>query len=52
MMDWLSMGGYASYVWLSYGLSFAALLGLGVVIWRGHARAKADLARLEGPSEQ
>lgn len=30
MTHWFSMGGYALYVWLSYGLVAAAMLG---VIW-------------------
>ena len=28
--EWLHMGGHGVYVWSAYGLSFAALVGLGI----------------------
>lgn len=28
--EWLDMGGHGVYVWSAYGLSFAALAGLGI----------------------
>jgi heme exporter protein CcmD len=41
------MGGYAAYVWPSYGATFV-VLGLAILFsLRSHARARADLLRLE-----
>ncbi len=48
MAEWFSMGGYAGYVWAGYGLSFLALLGLGLLTLRRHARAKARLKAIQG----
>lgn len=31
LSDFLAMGGYAFYVWLSYGVTFTLLIGLTVV---------------------
>jgi heme exporter protein D len=31
LSDFFAMGGYAFYVWLSYGVTFALLIGLTVV---------------------
>jgi heme exporter protein D len=45
----LTMGGYAAFVWPSYGIT---VLGLGVTValtWRAYVRAKARLAALEKP---
>jgi len=33
--DFLAMGGYAFYVWLSYGVTFTLLLGLTIISVRG-----------------
>jgi heme exporter protein D len=49
MNNFWAMGGYAAYVWPAYGISFAALVIAVIVVWRGHAQAKAALAALEGP---
>lgn len=47
MMQWLSMGGYAWYVWMSYGMLAVAiiieLLGLGA----RRRRAREQLAQFE-----
>jgi len=43
MSDWNSffaMGGYAAFVWPAYGVSFLALVALGVVSWREMTRAE------------
>jgi len=52
MMDWLAMGGYAGYVWGSYGVTLTAI---GVELWllsqrrrRAFARAQAELEALDG----
>ncbi len=41
------MGGYAAYVWSSYGVSAAALLALTLWSWGRYAQIKAKLAKLE-----
>jgi heme exporter protein D len=38
------MGGYAAYVWPAYGLSFVALLVLGLFSWRQMKRAERRAA--------
>ncbi|MEL7023831.1 MAG: heme exporter protein CcmD [Pseudomonadota bacterium] len=43
MMEWLSMGGYALYVWTSFGLTLAALVGNLVFAKRRHDRILAQL---------
>lgn len=35
MSDFFAMGGYAKYVWISYGVTFALLIGLTIVSVRG-----------------
>lgn len=45
--QFLAMGGYAAYVWPSYGIS-ALLIG-GLIAWSmaAHARARKTVERLE-----
>ncbi|MDG2961004.1 heme exporter protein CcmD [Bisgaard Taxon 10/6] len=47
--DFFNMGGYGFYVWLSYGVSMAAIVGLIVQSYRGKktilAEVKRELAR-------
>ncbi|MCP5419900.1 MAG: heme exporter protein CcmD [Gammaproteobacteria bacterium] len=43
--DFFHMGGYAFYVWASYGLTLAVLGGLLVAIARRHRQLQADLER-------
>lgn len=45
----LEMGGHGVYVWSAYGLSFAALVGLG--IWP-LASLRATIRRLKGRGER
>jgi heme exporter protein D len=45
---YLDMGGYAFFVWPSYGLALATLVVLALVSWRARARAQAELAAEEG----
>ncbi|MGE0410231.1 MAG: heme exporter protein CcmD [Amphiplicatus sp.] len=47
MSDFLSMGGYAAYVWPAYGLSAGALLGLAFWIWRRGRVLKRRLREIE-----
>jgi len=35
LSDFFAMGGYAFYVWLSYGVTFVLLVGLTIVSVRG-----------------
>ncbi len=47
LIDFLSMDGYAVYVWVSYGLSLLGSVGLVIMaVSRRHA-ASTRLARLE-----
>ena len=48
MSGYLDMGGYAAFVWPSYGLALATLVVLALVSWRARARARAELAAEEG----
>ncbi|SEK55024.1 heme exporter protein D [Colwellia chukchiensis] len=41
----LDMGGYGFYVWLSYGVSFAALALLVTSSIAGHKKAKQQIAQ-------
>ena len=43
----LAMGGYAQYVWPSFGLTVAVLAGLLVLSRRGLKAAEAELAALQ-----
>jgi heme exporter protein D len=40
-----SMGGYAFYVWTSYGIALAVLLLNLVLPWRREAEVRKDIAR-------
>ena len=47
MNEFLAMGGYAEFVWPSYGIALLVLLALTMdSIWR-RRRAETDLASLE-----
>ena len=43
--DFLDMGGYGFYVWLSYGISFAAILLLVIQSYRGKKTILAEVRR-------
>lgn len=47
MTDFFEMGGYAGYVWSSYGLTAIALLVLLMVSLRSLKKSRVDLAHLE-----
>lgn len=53
MSEFLSMGGYAKFVWPSFLISLAVLAGIAVVSIRTYREQKAALAALEsGGAEQ
>ncbi len=43
--DFFNMGGYGFYVWLSYGLSFLAILILAVQSYRGKGEILREVKR-------
>lgn len=52
MSDFFAMGGYAVYVWTSYALTAAVLVGLGVSSWRRLRALEDDLAAFEREEER
>jgi heme exporter protein D len=42
MSDFLAMGGYAAFVWPSYGLTALVLGGLAWASWRARRAASRD----------
>jgi heme exporter protein D len=51
---YLSMGGYAVFVWPAYGVAFAVMGGLAVWSWRSYRLAARTLERLQadGPNRR
>lgn len=47
MSEWLSMGGYAFYVWSSFGLTFVALIGNYLLAKRRHRQILDELRHAE-----
>jgi heme exporter protein D len=47
MSAFFDMGGYAAFVWPSYGLAAVVLAVLAWTSWRARAAAAAELAALE-----
>lgn len=48
MIDWLAMGGYGAYVWPSYGIFLAVVIGSAWAARRAHREARrAARRRLE-----
>ncbi len=47
MTDFLSMGGYAAFVWPAYALAALVLLGLLAATWKGLRDAETTLKALE-----
>ena len=41
------MSPYAFYIWTAYSVSLISLIGATLWVWRGYAKAKAQVARLE-----
>jgi heme exporter protein D len=50
MMDFFAMGGYAFYVWGSYGMT-ALVIVAEVVALIGRRKAALEEARLSGPED-
>jgi len=46
LRNFLSMGGYAAYVWPAYVIAVAILVGLVVTSWNSARRREAELAAL------
>ncbi len=47
MSDFFSMGGYAGYVWPSYGLAFLVMLGLFIDSFLRLRKSEAEFERLD-----
>lgn len=47
MSEFFAMGGYGAFVWPSYVVALAILLGLTAWSLRAHARVRAELKALE-----
>ncbi len=47
MSEFLSMGGYAAYVWPAYGVSALGILGLAFAIWRRGRLLRRRLDKLQ-----
>jgi heme exporter protein CcmD len=45
--QWLSMGGYAPFVWPAYAAAGAVLGGLAWHSWRAHRASETALGRLQ-----
>ena len=41
------MSPYAFYIWTAYSVSLISLAGVTLWVWRGYAKAKAQLAALD-----
>jgi heme exporter protein D len=52
MTIFLTMGGYAVYVWPAYAVSLVVLIALIVSSLKGHARARDAVRRLEAEGGQ
>jgi len=47
----LDMGGYAAFVWPSYGITALVMAALAVWAWRSQRLARERVARLEAARE-
>lgn len=47
MTAFFAMGGYAAFVWPSYGISFAVLAGAAAISLAARRSARAQVAALE-----
>ena len=50
MTEYFQMGGYAGYVWATYGAAAIILIGLLVVSWKDLRARQAEIAALEAAS--
>jgi heme exporter protein D len=46
MSEFLSMGQYATYIWVSYGITALALILLALLSLRANAAARREVERL------
>ncbi|SDH39874.1 heme exporter protein CcmD [Roseospirillum parvum] len=51
VQEFLNMGGYAAYVWPSYGLAVVLLVGLVVITRQGMRRNERLLGQLQAARE-
>ena len=47
-MDWFAMGGYAAYIWPSYGFTALVLVALLISAWRTMRVLESEVERLRG----
>ena len=52
MQEFLDMGGYASFVWPSYGVTAVVMVGLLIASLRKQKSVEATLAALEEKQEE
>lgn len=45
--EFFQMGGYALYVWTSYGITVTVLVAIVLLPWLRHRRLRRDLVRRE-----
>ena len=50
--DFLQMGGYGFYVWLSYGISFAAIVILAIQSYRDKSAVLREVRREQAREER
>ena len=50
IIQYLSMGGYAVYVWSAYGVAAVVLAALAIVSWRRTKAHEAELQSLQDAS--
>lgn len=50
-MTFLSMGGYAGFIWSAYGITALAFIALYVSTVRSLRQTEAELSALEGEAE-
>ena len=50
MMSFFGMGGYGSYIWPSYGITFAALIWLFFTSWQRTKKAAKELRDMDSPT--
>jgi heme exporter protein D len=51
MVAFFEMGGYGSFIWLSYGVTFVALIYLFLASWQREKNAAKDLQDAGTPKQ-
>ena len=49
--DYLTMGGYAAFIWPAYGVAAAVIIAFAIDSWQRVKRAEAALRKLEVAEE-